>query len=158
MDLVIKLIDVLKSQSALLDEIYNNQKELRQATRFRNWENLENILNINQVLSDKFVKLEEMRVSIFEEYGCDKSNDIYHILPQLSVEYKKQTLDLYHKVRQQLLVCKVENESINQYIKITQEFLQGVFDNVMPQRRNVVYSIDGIVRNQPESLVLSTVL
>lgn len=158
MDLVKSLIEVLKAQSTLLDEINENQKELRNATRFRNWENLETVLRCNELLSDKFVDLENKRIEIFEKFGCDKSNDIYHILPQLSVEYKKSVLELYHQVRQQLLVCKVENESINQYIKITQEFLQGVFDNVMPQRRNVVYSIDGIVRNQPESLVLSTVL
>ena len=36
---------------------------------------------------------------------------------------------------------------------------QGVFDNVVPQRKTTVYSRTGsLVKNQPQSMILNTVL
>ena len=40
---------------------------------------------------------------------------------------------------------------------VHQKFLQGVFDNVIPQRRNTLYSRKGqLIKTAPESLLLNT--
>ena len=50
----------------------------------------------------------------------------------------------------------MEKKTLNDYIKITTDFLQGVFDNVVPQRKATVYSRTGaLVKNQPQSMILN---
>ena len=55
-----------------------------------------------------------------------------------------------------LLKSKVENNALGNYVKIVKDFVQGVIDNVVPQRRNTLYSRKGnIIKPQPESMVLN---
>ena len=77
----------------------------------------------------------------------------------ISKETMSDIQQLYSSVKQRLLASKIENKALNDYIKITTEFLQGVFDNVVPQRKTTVYSRTGsLVKNQPQSMILNTVL
>jgi hypothetical protein len=67
--------------------------------------------------------------------------------------------DIFHKIKQTLAASKIENEAINEYITVTKEFMQSVFDKVLPRRKNVVYSNKGsIVRNKPDSIIINTIM
>ena len=60
------------------------------------------------------------------------------------------------EVRGKLQKSKVENKVLNEYISTTRKFLQGVFDSVVPQRRNVLYSNKGqVVKPELSSIVLN---
>ena len=65
--------------------------------------------------------------------------------------------NLLKEVKRKLVFSKIENDSLNTYIEITKNFLQGIFETVVPTRRNTLYSRTGnIVRPVPESLLVNT--
>lgn len=158
MDIQIQLFNVLSKQLEVLNTMYNCQQSIRKAVFTRNWQNLETNLITVQTLTERFENLEKERINLFNLFGSEEEYDIYRIIPKFSKENKDKIVNVYHQVRQKLLVCKIENDSLNDYVKITRGFLQGIFDKVIPNRKNVVYASNGIVHNQPNSLVLNTVL
>lgn len=110
----------------------------------KNWMHLESCMAQLQVLSDRFVELESSRIALSENIVLAGDRDIAPVLTQ---------------VRGKLQKSKIENHALNEYIKTTRKFLQGVFDSVVPQRRNTLYSRTGkIVRPELSSLVLNQVM
>lgn len=158
MDLVEKLVLTLTEQNDVLEKIHDDQLSVRKSVTNRDWESLQAGLIRIQGFADKFNELEKTRVELFVELGGFQNNDIYSIIPKLPKKERAKITDLFHSVRQKLLVSKIENDSLNEYIRVTKDFLQDVFDKVMPQRRNVLYSSSGaLIKNQPDSMVLNTV-
>ncbi len=132
------LILVMQEESKLLDSILNQQAVLHSCVKEKNWEKLNvNIENL-QELSDKFVELEEKRTALAD--SADK-NDA-EVKPVLS------------EVRGKLQRSKIENKALNEYIATTRKFLQGVFDSVVPQRRNKVYTKKGEIKKPELSSVV----
>lgn len=138
------LVQVMEEENKLLDGILDLQVLLHQLVRDKNWESLQKNLDNLQVLSDQFVELEEKRESLSSKINISQDQDISPVLTQ---------------VRGKLQKSKIENHALNEYITTTRKFLQGVFDSVVPQRRNIVYSDKGkIVRPELKSLVINQVL
>lgn len=135
------LISVMQEENALLDKILEQQSILHNCVREKDWEKLnQNIENL-QNLSDQFVELEEKRMSLSENINMASDEAVSPVLSE---------------VRGKLQKSKVENKVLNEYISTTRKFLQGVFDSVVPQRRNVLYSNKGeIVKPELSSVVLN---
>ena len=126
------LIDVMQRENELLDKILETQTELHDFVREKNWECLSEKLAALQDLSDTFADLEEERETLCELIDMRTDSDFSPVLTE---------------VRGKLQRSKIENHALNEYISTTRKFLQGVFDSVVPQRRNVLYSKNGkIVR------------
>ena len=138
------LISVMQEENALLDKILEQQTLLHNCVKEKDWEKLNaNIENL-QNLSDLFVELEEKRTALRAD--IDMASDV-EISPILT------------EVRGKLHKSKVENKVLNEYITTTRKFLQGVFDSVVPQRRNVLYSNKGqIVKPELSSVVLNQMI
>lgn len=138
------LIQVMEEENELLDKILELQTFLHQLVRDKNWENLNRSLDNLQILSDQFVELEEKRELLSAKINISQDTEISPVLTQ---------------VRGKLQKSKIENHALNEYITTTRKFLQGVFDSVVPQRRNIVYSSKGeIVRPELKSLVIDQIL
>lgn len=126
------LVDVMQRENDLLDEILRTQAELHDFVRQKNWDSLNEKLESLQNLSDSFSELEEERETLCELIDMRSDEELSPVLTQ---------------VRGKLQKSKIENHALNEYITTTRKFLQGVFDSVVPQRRNVLYSKTGkIVR------------
>ncbi len=139
-----KLIAVMQQENELLDVILEQQTILHECVAEKNWMHLESCMAQLQVLSDRFVELESSRMALSENIVLAGDRDIAPVLTQ---------------VRGKLQKSKIENHALNEYIKTTRRFLQGVFDSVVPQRRNTLYSRTGkIVRPELSSLVLNQVM
>ena len=135
------LVSVMQDESALLDKILEQQTLLHNCVRDKDWEMLNKNIENLQNLSDQFVELEEKRMEL--SANIDMAGD-ETISPVLS------------EVRGKLQKSKVENKVLNEYISTTRKFLQGVFDSVVPQRRNVLYSNKGqVVKPELSSIVLN---
>lgn len=135
------LVSVMQEESALLDKILEQQTLLHNCVRDKDWEMLNKNIENLQNLSDQFVELEEKRMEL--SANIDMAGD-ETISPVLS------------EVRGKLQKSKVENKVLNEYISTTRKFLQGVFDSVVPQRRNVLYSNKGqVVKPELSSIVLN---
>ena len=158
-DYSVKIKTVLVSQDNLLAEIYDSQKKLREAVNQRDWDELQYHLASFNALSNKFSELENQRLECFAYFGFKDGASLNSTAKNISKETLNDIQELYNSVKQRLLASKIENKALNDYIKITTEFLQGVFDNVVPQRKTTVYSRTGsLVKNQPQSMILNTVL
>ena len=138
------LVSVMQEENALLDKILEQQTVLHNCVREKDWNTLNRNIENLQNLSDQFVELEEKRMNL--SANIDMASD-ETISPVLS------------EVRGKLQKSKVENKVLNEYISTTRKFLQGVFDSVVPQRRNVLYSNKGeIVKPELNSVVLDQMI
>ena len=154
-----KLKSVLISEDKTLTEIHEVQKIIRSSVNERNWNDLQNNIISFENLSNEFALLEEERLECFDYFGLKDGAGLSSSNNKFTHEATGDIQELYLSVKQKLLASKIENNSLNNYIKITTEFLQGVFDNVIPQRKTSVYSRNGsLVKNQPQSMILNTIL
>ena len=139
-----ELIAVMQQENELLDVILEQQTVLHECVTGKDWMRLESCMANLQVLSDKFVELESERTALSENVSMASDRDIAPVLTE---------------VRGKLQKSKIENHALNEYIKTTRRFLQGVFDSVVPQRRNTLYSRTGaIVRPELSSVVLNQMM
>ena len=135
------LVSVMQEESALLDKILEQQTLLHNCVRDKDWEMLNRNIENLQTLSDQFVELEEKRMALSDHIDMASDETISPVLSE---------------VRGKLQKSKVENKVLNEYISTTRKFLQGVFDSVVPQRRNVLYSNKGqVVKPELSSIVLN---
>ena len=138
------LVSVMQEENALLDKILEQQTLLHNCVREKDWEKLNSNIENLQNLSDRFVELEEKRMALSENIDMAGDEMISPVLTE---------------VRGKLQKSKVENKVLNEYITTTRKFLQGVFDSVVPQRRNVLYSNKGqIVKPELSSVVLNQMI
>lgn len=134
------LIEILKKEDEVMDMILVSQKNIRSAVKERDWTELELNISRMQALSVDFICLDDKRDSIKK---ADFTSDEHVLLK---------------KVQTKLIKSKIENAGLNDYVKISHGFVQNVLENVVPQRRNVVYSKNGtLVKPQPQSVVLNKV-
>ena len=135
------LVSVMQEESALLDKILEQQTVLHDCVKNKDWEMLNRNIENLQTLSDQFVELEEKRMALSDHIDMASDETISPVLSE---------------VRGKLQKSKVENKVLNEYISTTRKFLQGVFDSVVPQRRNVLYSNKGqVVKPELSSIVLN---
>lgn len=139
-----KLVSVMQEENVLLDKILEQQSLLHACVKEKDWEKLNRNIENLQNLSDQFVELEEKRMALCADIDMASDSEISPVLSE---------------VRGKLQKSKVENKVLNEYISTTRKFLQGVFDSVVPQRRNTLYSNRGeIVKPELSSVVLNQMI
>ena len=150
---------ILLNQNAVLAEIITQQRILRTAVTAKDWKQVERAGFEVNALAERFSYLENERMQVFKQLCSEKPDDIFEVARDLPSAFRRPVIEAFHQVRQKLAVSKIENEALNEYIRITRNFLQEVFDSVLPQRRNTLYSSAGtVVKVQPESVVLNTII
>ncbi|MFC2288652.1 hypothetical protein [Treponema lecithinolyticum] len=150
---------ILLNQNAVLAEIITQQRILRTAVTAKDWKQVERAGFEVNALAERFSYLENERMQVFKQLCSEKPDDIFEVARDLPPAFRRPVIEAFHQVRQKLAVSKIENEALNEYIRITRNFLQEVFDSVLPQRRNTLYSSAGtVVKVQPESVVLNTII
>ncbi|MGP1510775.1 MAG: hypothetical protein ACTTIU_09600 [Treponema lecithinolyticum] len=150
---------ILLNQNAVLAEIITQQRILRTAVTAKDWKQVERAGFEVNALAERFSYLENERMHVFKQLCSEKPDDIFEVARDLPPAFRRPVIEAFHQVRQKLAVSKIENEALNEYIRITRNFLQEVFDSVLPQRRNTLYSSAGtVVKVQPESVVLNTII
>lgn len=138
---ITQIADILKSQNVLLDSIISEQMKIRKAVNEKNWIQLQDSIETIKRKSTVFITLDNQR----EFLSSSVPN-----------EALKETSELTAEVRGKLIKSSVENKALGKYVEIVKDFVQGILNNVVPQRRNTLYSNKGqIVRPQPESVVLN---
>lgn len=138
-----KLAEILAEENSVLDSILEFQAKLYSIVKEKDWANLEKTMAQMNTLASRFSALDVKRDEIFASGHT------------LSAEEKNLVLEL----RSRFLKSKVESRALNTYIETMQNFVRGVLDNAVPQRRNVLYSREGkILKPEPESVVLNKVL
>ncbi len=152
-----ELYKTLCAQKKLLETIYEQQKIVRTSVVNKDWDPLQSIFSKIDSLSQEFNALEEKRISTSLKLHKD-ADDIFALSASVSTDMRVELIEIFQAVKRCLLISKIENDSIHEYIRVTQNFMQKVFDEVLPQRRNTLYSSKGeVIKNQPTSVILDTV-
>ncbi len=149
MDFATELKNHLTKEETVLNSIIASQKEVRLFVTKRDWMSLENEMKSLEDKANDFMILEDERNKLTEkatlEMGEETANKISKEEPLLK------------EVKRKLIFSKIENDSLNTYIAITKNFLQGIFDTVVPTGRNTLYSRKGnLVRTSPDSMLVNT--
>ena len=149
MDFAKELKNHLIKEEALLDSIIASQKLVRILVTKRDWIGLESEMKALEKMAGDFLILEDEKNQLQEKAVLEIGEaEVYKIVKAES---------LAKEVKRKLIFSKIENDSLNTYISITKNFLQGVFDTVIPQKRNILYSRTGnIVKPVPESMLVNT--
>lgn len=151
------LYKTLLEQNEVLANIISQQQVLRTAVTSKNWDQLEQTMSNMNPLTDKFSLLEDQRMIICSKLSPDDPNNIVCVSQSLPSAFRKPIIESFYQIRQKLAVSKIENETVNEYIRVTKDFIQGIFDTALPQRRNILYSSTGaMIKVLPESVVLDT--
>ena len=134
---------LLKNESALLDKIICEQKTLHECVLKRQWLLLEESLSKLNEMSETFAQLDKKR-------------------EELSAGFNKGDFELSAlkaEVKSKLLKSKLENRVLSEYIVTTRQFLQGVFDDVLPERRNVTYTRYGkLIKPELHNVVVDQII
>ncbi|WP_318664603.1 hypothetical protein [Treponema sp.] len=134
------LIEILNNENNVMDLILDAQHKIHEAVKSRDWFTLESNMSKMQDLSVQFIALEDTRDSI-------KKSD-----------FNEEEHNMMKIIQSKLIKSKIANSALNDYVKISKGFVQNVLDNVVPSRRNVLYSRNGtLVKQQPVSVVLDKV-
>ena len=135
-----ELAALLEQEIALVEKILECQASVYSTVKEKNWVNLERDIDCLNELSSQFSAMEAKRDSLIAKHGEDSR-------------------ELLTKLRSRLLKSKVQNFALNTYIETMQNFVRGVLENAVPQRRNVLYSREGkILKPEPQSVVLNKIL
>lgn len=149
MDFAVELKNHLIEEEKVLDSIIASQKQVRFFVTKRDWMSLENEMKLLQDKANIFMTLEDERNQLIEKTSLEIGEE--------KVKQICKSENLLKEVKRKLVFSKIENDSLNTYIEITKNFLQGIFETVVPTRRNTLYSRTGnIVRPVPESLLVNT--
>ncbi len=134
---------LLKNESALLDKIICEQETLHECVLKRQWLLLEESLSKLNEMSETFAQLDKKREELSDGFAARDFE-----LSALKAEVKSK-----------LLKSKLENRVLSEYIVTTRQFLQGVFDDVLPERRNVTYTRYGkLIKPELHNVVVDQII
>lgn len=149
MDFATELKNHLTKEETVLDSIIASQKEVRLFVTKRDWMSLENEMKSLEDKANNFMILEDERNKLTEKATLEMGEE--------TVNKISKEEPLLKEVKRKLIFSKIENDSLNTYIAITKNFLQGIFDTVVPTGRNTLYSRKGnLVRTSPDSMLVNT--
>ena len=149
MDFARELKNHLTKEETVLDSIIASQKQVRLFVTKRDWLSLENEMKSLEDKANDFMILEDERNKLTEKATLEMGEE--------TVNKISKEEPLLKEVKRKLIFSKIENDSLNTYIAITKNFLQGIFDTVVPTGRNTLYSRKGnLVRTSPDSMLVNT--
>ena len=141
MENVVKIARLLDDQNVLMDDILSAQVKIRSAVMEKDWPLLQDCIETIQRKTAVFVELDKAREALASGVPSEKLSE---------------NAAVAREVRTKLIKSKVENKALGSYLNIVKGFVHGVIDNVVPQRRNTLYSRRGkIIHPQPESIVVN---
>lgn len=130
---------ILKQENYFISSVMESQKRFRTAINEKNWSALMDESNSINLFMNNFNELDKKRENA----------------SKLGVKYDAETCSLLSSVRSKLLKVRIENKALSDYVDITKKFVQGIIDTALPQSRNRLYCKTGMIKDQPQSVVVS---
>ncbi|MGP1588009.1 MAG: hypothetical protein ACTTHG_06655 [Treponemataceae bacterium] len=155
-----EIFSLLKLENEMLDVLSESQNTIRNSVVGKNWDSLESSITKINELTVRFALVDEKLKTLMKKLCIGSNSDFYKMAAKIDDKILSQNLSsLYTDVKRKLIKSKIENKALFDYVKITNNFVQGIFDKVLPQRKNVLYSKNGtLVKNNPNSIVLNAVM
>lgn len=131
---------VLRREDELLNRILEEQHNLRDAVKTRQWDSLMQTISIVSMLADDFNSTDNER-NILEA--------------DISSQEASALLPLRTAVKTKLMRSKAASHALSEYIAITKSFVQQVMDDAADSESANVYNKDGrYSRGTPRSVLV----
>ena len=140
-----KLLEVLKTEDALLDSILKEQGRLHRDVRKRDWDGLQQTLERLRKLGDNFVLLDGEREKLV---GEDRT-----------LYFRDPMEPVFSSLRGKLTKSRIENEALRAYVSTTKEFIGNVLEECYQKASSEysAYSADGSkVKGEFGSMLVNT--
>ena len=144
-DRKVKLLEVLKNQDALLDNILKEQNRLHKDVKKRNWDDLQNTLERLRNMSDIFVNLDSERENLV---GTERT-----------LYFEDKIEGVFSSLRSKLTKSKIENEALRSYVTTTKDFISNVLEECYEKESSSYssYSSDGSkIKGDVGSMLVNT--
>jgi flagellar biosynthesis/type III secretory pathway chaperone len=146
---------VLEQEQAVMDQVLASQQEIRTLVRDKQWPDLEAALHQFSTLTERFNDLEKRRTKCLDEAGVNAQGDFFLYINTLQGEEKRRLTERFVSIRRTLAASRAENRALHDYLRVMQDFLRGIFERAVPNRRAKVYTPQGVMANQmPTRLVV----
>ena len=140
-----KLLEILKTEDALLDNILKEQGKLHKDVKKRNWDSLQATLERLRKLSDNFVLLDGEREKLVGD-----NRKLY---------FQDPVEPVFTSLRSKLTKSKIENEALRSYVSTTKEFIGNVLEECYQKESSEysAYSANGSkVKGEFGSMLVNT--
>lgn len=160
--IVEQLKENLHTSISILDALYSCQKKMYASVVERNWDTVQiETDNMNQY-THEFSENEKIRETFISSYLKSETkfyigkSSFYTLTNTFSKQAREELNTLYREIKRLLILSKSENDILNAYIISAKTIVSGVLEEIVPARKNKIYTKNGALAEVPsESLVLN---
>lgn len=160
--IVEQLKENLHASITILDALYSCQKKMYASVVERDWSTVQIETDNMNTYTQEFSKKEKMLESFISSYlnqdtkvHIGKSN-FYMLTNTFPKQAREELNTLYREIKRLLILSKTENDILNAYIVSAKTIVSGVLEEIVPARKNKIYTKNGALAEVPsESLVLN---
>ncbi len=149
--------DVLRQETALLEQLACAQETVRRAAFSRDWTKLDDQLVRLAEYGKEFELLEAERARIFSLLSGEGQGPagFYALASRLEPSERKELTELYRKLKLETLKVRLANDALSSYLSEARTTVSGFLEAAFPDRKGKMYSRRGApVHSEMRSIVL----
>ncbi len=149
--------DVLRQETALLEQLACAQETVRRAAFSRDWTKLDDQLVRLSEYGKEFELLEAERARIFGLLSGEGQGPagFYALASRLEPPARKELTELYRKLKLETLKVRLANDALSSYLGEARTTVSGFLEAAFPDRKGKIYSRHGApVHSEMRSIVL----
>ncbi len=152
------LDEILRKQIQTVSSLYSCQKRMYAGVTGKDWSALLSETAFMEECADVFAVLENRRVQLLTaasgKFGVPC--DFYAVTALFQEEKRRELNSLLRELKRILVLSKTENEIFTGYVDGAQKMLSSLLENIVPSRRNKIYTRSGNLASGPgEGFVLN---
>ena len=150
---------LMKEEAENLENLSVLEKKLRHSVMQREWANLDGVLRAVQNMSEKVSQTEKIRAVVYQKIkrSCQAKQEesFQEVLARLPVEERGDLSGLHRRVRVAVEKVKSLTGGLDTYISSVVSTLDKVLEEIIPDKRNKIYSQRGGFIDSSRPLMVS---
>ena len=142
-----KLLDTLTTETVLLEKYRDREEELRMYMKEKNWQDMNQLLERLDLLSNEINSMDTRRDILFkemlEEHGVNQKGDFYQLVVRLPQPYQDKLASVFRRMK--VTIAQIESISwaIDIYIRTIGDSMNQILNEFYPHRKGKIYSRNG---------------
>ena len=149
----------MKEEAGLLERLSALEEELGRSARERDWTGLDGTLSEVRTMSEKASQADLVRAVVYEKIkrSCKAPPEegFQEVLARLPAEERGSLSDLHRRVRIAVERIKSVTGGLDTYISSTVSTMDRILEEILPDRRNKMYTHTGGVFGAGAPLMVS---
>lgn len=151
---------LLAKEIKCINSLAEEEEKIHKFLLAKNWMKLDRQLKKIEKSTAEISSIEKRRQKVYEEIreglGKSESDRFYDILVSFEAEERKEFSDLYRQLKVSVSRVRSLTGGLDAYVHSARSTMKEVIEELYPERRGILYSNDGMVREAGENpLVLN---